>query len=235
MKKHIILLAATWCIVLCSGYSETETDRELAKIRSKFDFPDAKGIREAFEGLLTKKNPRVFELCRRIGADNQSFGALKEPAQMLDAQIDSLLLQKPEGLVKGIIAARVIWFYGPAITIAYWRRTGASAEMTKTVWKRKMPMNTIDMTSPLPEWDEGIDTLRVPLQECKVFEPLFEDPMPPTIIPEIVRQGNNGAAIIEMVTNSGASLKYHWAIRSSKFTRDLDFDAFQSTWFKLYP
>jgi len=237
MNKYFILVAVAWCSQLCCGYGETETERALAIMRLAYSSPDAGDRHKVIEDALARKNPRIFELQRRIGFDSASFGSLKASADLLDSQIDALLLQKPESFANGIVATRIVWYIrGVPKDILYWRIAGVTGEMSKTAWVRKMPEHMIDICAPLPDWNEREAFPMVTIKECERLDSLFDDPMPPTILPPIARlylKQINAAAIIEMITKSKDGLKYRWAIRSSEYSPDLDWDAFMKLWFEL--
>ena len=188
METPPILLVIAWCSILYTGYCETETDRAIAKLRIEYSTPDRIDLGKILERAFVKKNPRIFELQRRIGAEGDTFGALKAPAELLDSQIDALLLQKPESFANGIVAARVVWYFrNVPEQIVYWHRDDATAQMSKSAWLRKNPEPPIDICMPLPEWDEDRKFPRVSIDECQMLNPFFDDPMPPTILPPVAR------------------------------------------------
>lgn len=89
----------------------------------------------------------------------------------------------------------------------------------------------LDFSSPLGGWTKVFEANKVALKECEMILPFFGDPMPPTTLPAAAWQLRaRQDFIVEMITKSDGVMKYHRAIRSSHYTRDLDFEAFSKVW-----
>ena len=242
MKACFKLIAVIWCITGVFAHADTEADRAATIVRERFNDPAKKEFRKAFEKLATETTPRFFELMRRIDAPLEALGDLKgdgernTTAKFLYSQIDALLLDQSITVSEEIVAARIIYFFGgSAVRLIYWNSSGEGKNMKKTVWTRIFPANMIDLTEPLDSWNKTTGSYQVSINECQALLPFFKDPMPPTALPSSVayQLASFEAGIIEMITRSDDGLNYHWAIRSSPYTRDLDFEAFKKVWTKI--
>lgn len=213
---------------------EPEVENVLVKLKARLDKPESREIYETLRAAALNKNPRIFELARRINIDDGAWGGMNHPREFLYAQIDNAIFETAK-IKNGVLAARVVRFMGKdAVSITYWKRSAPdSAKLTKNVCIRRMPDKTIDQTSPLNFWYEvqGKETNKASDLVC--IESLCDDPMPPTVIPMQVRQEHPEAAVIEFVTRSEGQIKYRWAIRSNIYTSD--YEKFLTAWDKLQP
>jgi hypothetical protein len=213
---------------------EPEIEKVLIKLKARFDKPESREIYETLCAAAANKNPRIFELARRINIDDGAWGGMNHTKEFLYAQIDEVIFEST-GIKNGVLAARVIRFVGrDAVSLTYWRRAAVDSSMlTKDVWMRRMPDKIIDQASQLASWHEVQGKKIIKASDLACIESLCDDPMPPTVVPLQLQQEQPEAAVIEFVTRAKGQLKYRWAIRSNKYTSD--YERFLKAWDKLQP
>lgn len=179
------------------------------------------------EALIEK--PRIHELARRVGFENNVWGDFENKDSILYSQIDKNLFLN-ENIHNGIVAARITQFgAGQAISINLWsRRKLQSDELTKSKWLRQMPNKIIDPSNPQSSWIKSEENTIYKSNDLSIFEKVLNDPMPPTVIPVHLKQVDNLSVILEFVVKSDDGLMYKWAIRSRLYTDD--YDKFLEVW-----